>query len=155
MRHGAHIDKHAVGLHLGQLVSPHVLHYDALNDTITLDLGQGGVPNPFDLGVLEGAILEHWRRIQNAFIVNHDDSYRLGELSEEVGLFDGRIPVTEDHDVQLGKEVGVAGSAVRNTFAAQSMFTRDIQSARHSTRRKDDGLAPVALAILGIDYLLL
>src|SRR5205807_228673 len=87
-----------------------------------LDVDDGGVPDEMDLLVGLRPVLHDLRSSQLVASVDHGD--RVGELREEVGLFEGGVAAADDGDVLVAEEESVAGGAGRHAVVDEGSPSR-------------------------------
>ena len=72
-----------------------------------------------------------------------DHSHFGGELGQEAGFLQCRVPATDDCNLLVTEKEPVAGCAGRESVAYQSLFGLQTEHYRAGTRRDDDSIRAV------------
>ena len=118
-------------LHAGQYLVRAVLFAEYFADD--------RIPGVRDLGVVPGAVLHDLGGAQRVAAMDQGD-FR-GELRQERGLLDGRIPSADDRDFFPSIKVAVAGSTCADAIAP--VWTFDAQPSRRGAGSHDQRIARV------------
>src|SRR3954454_4346657 len=117
--------EHARDVELTQLAGLDVLDGGAGHLVVPVHLDRHRVPDELDLVVLERPLLHDLEGPQREAQV--DQVQLVGELGEEVGLFERRVPAAPYRDVVAAEEEAVAGGAGGDAVAQQPALVLEAQ----------------------------
>jgi hypothetical protein len=146
-RRVANGDEHAVGGNGGMHPGLDVAQLDLCDLARLLgatDLGHLMVPDHFDLGVLEQALLQDALGAERVAAMDH--GHLVGEIGEEQRLLDGGVAAADHHDFLALVEKPVAGGAGGNAVAAESLLGGKPQPARLGAGGDDQGVRHIGIA---------
>src|SRR3990172_7700948 len=119
----ADCDEYTVGSPSAQLARLQMAQQHAVNDSITEDVFNGGVPDKADRRMFHGALLHDLARAQR--VTTMDDRHGTSEIRQIEGLFHRRIAPSDHHDVFFPEEEAIARRARGHPTTHQPRLTSD------------------------------
>ena len=124
----AYGDKYAVNGYVTDHPGPDVPDAcagDARGLLVAQHVFERGVPDHFDLGILEQAVLQDLLGAE--VVAPMDDGDLGGEVRQEQRLLDGRVAAADDHDFAATVEEAVAGGAGGDAKTPELLLARKVQ----------------------------
>ena len=139
-----------VGLDLPDLTGLDIFNDHAGQNVIALELFNDGIPHKLHLGVGESLLLDGLGCSQ--LVSSVDQSDLAAELCQVHSLFHSAVAAAYHIDVEILKEVAIAGGAVGNALAGQFLLAGAADGLGRSAGGDDDSLALI-LGLAALDHL--
>src|SRR5439155_1008573 len=119
----------------------YVLNPTALDLRVSEDVDDLGVPEDFDIGRLEEAVLHDLARAE--FVPAMDDGHGLAELRAIEAVLHRGVAAADDHNIESFEKEAVAGGTRTHPAALETLLVRKAEVLRVRAGRDDHGTALV------------